>query len=99
MLTRDEAFTVVALVLTTLGLVISISSAAFALSSYKQSSVNNEGINAQVRAQRKLLASSLAQPAALGVVGSGAVMGTAQTAVLEALRALQEYKLPEDEGA
>ena len=88
----------IALVLTVLGLAISLASAAFALSGYKQSSVNTLGINAQVRAQRKLLGATLAQPRS-GAAASGAATVAPQTAVLEALRALQEYKLPEDEGA
>lgn len=98
MLTREETFNVIAMVLAVFGLAISIVSAAFAFSSFQQSSVNTQGINAQVRAQRKLLMSALAQPPS-AAVGMGATAVAPQTAVLDALRALQEYKLPEDQGA
>lgn len=100
MLTREETFNVTAMVLTVLGLVVSMTSAVFALSGYKQSTVNTLGINAQVRAQRKLLYSALGTPAQHSGAGGGGGMasGATLTAVLEALRALQEYKLPEDEG-
>ncbi len=98
MLTRDDSFTVISLVLSVLGLAISIATIVFAFSGYSQASINTTGIDAQVRAQRTLLAASLATlpvpaPENLGVVAPAAAPADA---VRRALQSLQQYKLPED---
>lgn len=88
MLSRDESFTVISMVVAVLGLALSVATAVFAFGGYTQSSVNTQGINAQIRAQRELLRSNMQ----LGLGSTGT-----PDAVQRALRALQEYKLPEDQ--
>lgn len=88
MLTRGDTFNVIAMVLAVLSMALSVTSAAYALSGYRQASLNTSGINAQVKAQRILLGG--APTRALSGVGTG------EDVVQKALVALHDYKLPED---
>lgn len=91
MLTRDQSFTVINTVLGVISLALSLAATVYALSGYKQASVNTSGINAQVRAQRILLQH--------GGAGLGAAVDTGGTrgdAAQLALTALRDYRLPED---
>lgn len=98
MLTRDDSFTIISLVLSVLGLAMGIATILFSFSGYSQASVNTTGIDAQVRAQRTLLAASLATvatPAAENLGAPGPAAASAD-AIRRALHSLQQYKLPED---
>jgi hypothetical protein len=102
MLTRDNSFTVISIVLSVMSLVISIGTVVFAFSGYSQASLNTTGINAQIRAQRTMLAASLATsmatatPHVEGVAAAPAATAAPTDAVRRALQSLQQYKLPED---
>jgi hypothetical protein len=87
MLTRDQSFTVISMVLSVISLALGLAATLYSVSSYLQASTNTRGINAQVRAQRILLQS--------GGTSLGAAPGGADAAS-RALQALHDFKLPED---
>lgn len=95
MLDKQDQWNVANMVLTIVGLLLTIATAVFAFGGYQQSSVNTTGINAQIRAQRALLQASLSVP----VQATAATLGVpaSNVGVMKALSALQQYKLPEDQ--
>lgn len=96
MLDKQEKWNVANMVVSVVGLLLTIATAVFAFGGYQQSAVNTTGINAQIRAQRALLQASLSTPLSTPApVLTGSRAGEA--GVRQALSALQQYKLPEDQ--
>lgn len=96
MLDKQDKWNVANMVLSVAGLLLTIATAVFAFGGYQRAAVNTTGINAQIRAQRALLQASLSTP--LSTPASAWTASRAgEAAVRQALSALQQYKLPEDQ--